>query len=106
MTASTQPTTSAAGLNCVTNRAERHLASVSGACALAVMAIGLAVLVGWVFEIEPLKRIFPGAVAMNFNTALSFVLAGAALWWRERRELRIGLGMLVAVAGALTLGEY
>jgi PAS domain S-box-containing protein len=43
---------------------------------------------------------------MKFNTALSFVLAGAALWWREQPAVRVGLGALVALIGALTLTEY
>jgi two-component system sensor kinase FixL len=43
---------------------------------------------------------------MKFNTALCFVLSGAALWSRDRPAVRIGLGVLVALIGALTLGEY
>ena len=43
---------------------------------------------------------------MKFNTAGGLTLAGAALWWRQRPALRLGLATLVTLFGALTLGEY
>jgi two-component system CheB/CheR fusion protein len=56
-------------------------------------------------DIGPLKRVLPWLVAMKFNTALGFVLAGAGLWWRKRAGLRLALGALVALIGALSLAE-
>ena len=85
---------------------EASLSRIADACALATAAVGLLVMVGWLLGIEPLKRVLPGLVAMKFNTALAFVVAGAALWWRQRPALRLGLGALVATFGALALGEY
>src|SRR5204862_2142065 len=41
---------------------------------------GALVLIGWVFDIGPVKAPIPGGVAMKANTAAAFVLAGAAVW--------------------------
>ncbi|MDB6025460.1 MAG: rpfC, partial [Verrucomicrobiales bacterium] len=41
------------------------------------------VLLGWLLDIEVLKRILPGFVAMNPAAAVAFVLAGIALWGRS-----------------------
>ena len=60
---------------------------------------------GWLLGIEPLKRVLPGLATMKFNTAFGFVLVGAALWGRDRPAARVGLGLLAALLGALTLGE-
>jgi PAS domain S-box-containing protein len=83
-----------------------RLSRVADACALITFAIGLLVVAGWLMDIDVLKRVLPGMVAMKFNTAVGFGLAGAALWWRTRPAPRIALGALVALLGALSLGEY
>ena len=83
-----------------------RLARVADGCALLTAAIGLCSLAGWVLDIDSLKRVLPGLAAMKFNTALSFVLAGAGLWGRQRPSVRLALGALVALLGALSLGEY
>lgn len=41
--------------------------------------VGCLVLAGWEFDVEVLKRILPGLVAMNPITALTFILAGISL---------------------------
>ena len=46
---------------------------------LITIAASLVVLVGWIFNVPVLQQIIPGFVAMVFNTALCFVLFGAAL---------------------------
>ena len=61
-----------------------RLPRVADTCALLTAAIGLSVVAGWLLDIDSLKRVLPGLVAMKFNTALGFVLAGAGLWWRRR----------------------
>jgi signal transduction histidine kinase len=46
--------------------------------ALAI-CVGILVLGGWFFDVELVKRVVPGFVAMNPATACSFILAGLAL---------------------------
>jgi signal transduction histidine kinase len=54
----------------------RALPAVAGGVAVCV---GLLVLVGWHFDIEPLKRTIAGYVAMNPLTAVLFIFSGLAL---------------------------
>jgi len=85
-------------------------ASAAGACSALA---GLAVLAGWWFQVPLLKSILPGVVSMKPNTALAFVLAGAALALLagppvSPRRARAGqlLALLVVLIGGLTLGEF
>ncbi|WP_428937598.1 CHASE3 domain-containing protein [Fontivita pretiosa] len=55
--------------------------------ATGVVLVGLGVLLGWQFGIEPLMRLRPGMVAMNPATASAFVLCGAALWMLARGQI-------------------
>ena len=52
------------------------LAQIAGGC---VFAVGMAVLVGWMFDITALKSVFPGLVTMKPNTAMGMSLCGGAL---------------------------
>src|SRR3989344_515204 len=45
-----------------------------------VAAIAALVLMGWLMDMDFLKRVMPSSVAMNPLTAVSFILAGIALW--------------------------
>src|SRR5262249_13470624 len=75
----------------------------SRACAAAVIVVGCAVLLGWWLDVESLKTVLPGMVAMNpGGTAPAFVLAGASLWlqqggpargWRRRAGLACAAGV-------------
>ncbi|MEK9133354.1 MAG: PDC sensor domain-containing protein, partial [Pseudomonadota bacterium] len=77
------------------------------------MLVGGLVLLGWMFDVAALMRVFPGFVSMKPNTALAFILAGLSLWLatsggagpRTRRSARACAGMVVVI-GALTLSEY
>jgi vacuolar-type H+-ATPase subunit I/STV1 len=44
-----------------------------------LIALGLMVIVGWVFHIPVLTSIVPGYINMVFNTAFSFFLCGVVL---------------------------
>lgn len=76
------------------------------------MLVGMLVLVGWIFEVEPLKTVLPGMATMKVNTALSLVLVGFALRQCLRgggicptRTERFAAALVVLVASA-TLFEY
>jgi PAS domain S-box-containing protein len=77
------------------------------------VAVGLLVLVGWFFDIEILKRVSPGFVAMNPVTAICFVLIGIAFEFLRPtkaskwvRAAGVAFALLVASVGAVKLGSY
>jgi signal transduction histidine kinase/CheY-like chemotaxis protein len=77
------------------------------------IGIGTLVLAGWMLDIEPLRSVIPGLVAMNPLTALTFIAAGFALSLpqlraagpRCRQAARACAGAVIAVA-LLTLSAY
>lgn len=87
----------------------RGLARAAGA---AGVALGVGVLMGWIFDIPSLKSVFPGLATMKANTALAFLLSGIALGgagsgsnpW-PRRAARVCAALTVLI-GLVTLGEY
>lgn len=89
----------------------KHISQIAG---LIVMAIAVIVLLGWQFDISPLKSVFPGISAtMKANTAICFLLAGGCLILLQpqqpnRLQYRIsqGLAGAIIVIGLLTIGEY
>jgi PAS domain S-box-containing protein len=80
---------------------------------MGVAVVGVLVVGGWVLDISWLKSILPNWAQMKVNTAVCFVLAGAALALQaveptapaRRRWGRIGAVVVLLVA-LLTLGEY
>lgn len=81
------------------------------ASALAIL-VGALVLAGWAWDIERLKRVFAGLVAMNPMTAVSFLLAGVSLWLQSgasvpaaRRFARL-CALLILCIGLLKLADY
>ncbi|MDP9097615.1 MAG: hypothetical protein M3N48_01285 [Verrucomicrobiota bacterium] len=77
-----------------------------------VICVGLLVLIGWTLDLESLKRIVPGFMAMNPATAVLFILTGIALASALRsRSLVTGvmgkvLSAIVVVAAALEFLEF
>ena len=65
--------------------ASPRLAGASTALGALAILVGVAVLLGWILDIEALKRIVPGLVAMNPATACAFICAGTALIGANRR---------------------
>lgn len=51
------------------------------AISLITTAIGLAVVAGWVFDVDALKSVVPQEVTMKFSTAVSFVFSGVILYF-------------------------
>jgi two-component system, sensor histidine kinase and response regulator len=74
--------------------------------------MGILVLIGWSFDLETLKRVVPGFVAMNPASAVLFILIGIALAsaLRDRRPVTGVMGKvlsaLVVVAAASELLEF
>ncbi len=54
----------------------RRVAVVTGAI---VAGVGLLVFIGWILGLDAFKSVLPGLATMKANTALCFLLAGAAL---------------------------
>src|SRR5579884_489947 len=79
----------------------------------AVGLLGLEALVGWTFNLEICKSLWPAAVAMNPATAILFVLAALSLLLQGPAigaSLRVSaarlLAAIVLAAGVLRLCEY
>src|SRR3989440_1438528 len=75
--------------------------------------LGGAVLAGWIFHIEALKQIIPGALPMKPNMAAGFLLCGIALAIVSRKRaskaMRIwamAISASLGVLSAMTLGEH
>jgi sensor domain CHASE-containing protein len=81
------------------------VAIIGGVCT----ALGLAVLIGWHLHSIPLIQLHPTLAPMQYNTALSLVLAGMGLeawvWGRMPRATPI-LGGVLAAVGGVTMSEY
>ncbi|HVU22675.1 MAG TPA: PAS domain S-box protein [Opitutus sp.] len=87
--------------------------ATSRLAALLITAGGSLVLLGWIFHLSALQSVLPGLATMKFNTALGFVLVGAALLLARRenaspaaRRSALGLSVAAIALAALTLGEY
>ena len=86
------------------------LRALSRAASIFAVFVGCFVLVGWTFDVEILKRILPGLVAMNPVTALAFILAGVSLRLlgaegEDPRLVRLarGVALTVALVGLLKI---
>jgi signal transduction histidine kinase len=63
------------------------LAILPAIASITAICIGTLVLIGWSFDLERLKRVLPGFVAMNPMTATLFIFAGTALAMSILQEL-------------------
>src|SRR5262245_47505217 len=54
-----------------------------------LILVGSLVLLGWTFDVASLKSILPGWVKMAPITAVTFVLAGVALWLLTRESANL-----------------
>ena len=82
---------------------------------LLVAAIGVAVLIGWDWDIEQLKSLNPNWISMKANAALSFIGLGLALYLKSgTSKQRVGISLtgshvlasIVILIAAITLIEY
>ncbi len=79
-----------------------------GAAGLALILLGGAVVAGWLTGRMALVQLRPQFAAMQVNTAVCFVLSGAALLSLALggRRIAIALGALTAALAGLTFAEY
>src|SRR5215467_5211812 len=92
------------------------LEALSRASSCLIAVVGLAVLVGWHFDIELLRAGLPGRTPVNPATALALLLAACALWMYHQargrpnsapgRWLALTAASLVIALGAITLTGY
>ncbi len=72
--------------------------------------LGVGVIAGWHLHLPRLVRVIPGAIPMQYNTALCFVALGAGTWLlvtrRGFRTLPALCGTAVACMGLLVLAQY
>jgi signal transduction histidine kinase len=84
------------------------LASLPTAASALAISIGALVLIGWSLDLEALKRVLPGFVAMNPATAVLFILSGISLAISIRRkspDLRVIRKLFAAIVIAASLAE-
>lgn len=84
------------------------------ATSILAAAVGILVCVGWLGDIQLLKSLFPQMPPMSFNSAVSFTLAGVALFIlvdnhgdrHFKRRASAALSAAVLLMGAIALSEY
>jgi PAS domain S-box-containing protein len=81
------------------------LTAALGVVAWLAAGVGTVVLAGWALDIAILKCVVPGSVPMKANTAVAFILAGAALGLTRRGGGRWAAAGVLLI-GAATLSEY
>src|SRR6516164_6231260 len=79
------PPSGRAGLN---QRLLSSLEALSQASSCLIAVVGLAVLLGWRFDIELLRAGLPGRTPVNPATALALFLAACALWMHHHARGR------------------
>ena len=107
------PPSGGAGLN---QRLLSSLEALSRASSCLIAVVGLAVLLGWHFDIELLRAGLPGRTPVNPATALALLLAACALWMHHQargrpdsapvRWLAMTAASLVIALGVITLIGY
>ena len=88
-------------------------------CAVLVIMLGVAVLIGWLMHLESLMAVVPAFVRMKANSAVCFMACGFAMLCLPpesgpgrragspgRRRTGIALASLSLTVGLLTLAEY
>src|SRR5215467_4646046 len=107
------PPSGGAGLN---HRLLSSLEALSRASSCLIAVVGLAVLLGWRFDIELLRAGLPARTPVNPATALALLLAASALWMHHQarggpdsasvRWLGVTAASLVIALGVITLTGY
>lgn len=90
------------------SRTHMRLAELSRIFILIAASIALAVLIGWQFNVDFLKRVFPALVAMNPMTAVAFLTTAVAFWLvpssqPNRKTTGRVLALVVLLIGSLRI---
>jgi signal transduction histidine kinase/CheY-like chemotaxis protein/PAS domain-containing protein len=90
-----------------------QLRAFSIGLASVAFCIGAAALLGWIFDVELLKRIHPALVTMKANTAVCLMLVAFSVFLlqdssasKPRRIIGLLFGAIVATVGLITLSEH
>ncbi|HYL65733.1 MAG TPA: HAMP domain-containing sensor histidine kinase [Nitrosopumilaceae archaeon] len=70
--------------------------TVAKILSIIVIAVGIAVTFGWIFDIVILKSIFPNYVTMKFSSSICFIFSGITLYFIAR--FKEGKGAIAHVA--------
>ena len=100
----------------VSHYAPRQLAllrTLSTTFASLTFSIGFAALLGWIFNVDVLKRIHPSLVNMKANTAICLMLVSTAVLLLQdtsastiKRRISQGFAVIVALVGLITLSQH
>ncbi|MDX9883505.1 MAG: PAS domain S-box protein [Prolixibacteraceae bacterium] len=95
------------------NNFTRSMIIFSQTAGIITVAVGITVMIGWIYGISALQNLISGYVSMKMNTAAGFVLAGSSLFIfhhsRQIKKRRLPaqiLAILVILTGLLTITEY
>src|SRR5436190_657019 len=107
------PPSGGVGLN---QRLVSSLEALSRVSSYLIAVLGLAVLLGWHFDIELLRAGLPGRTPVNPATSLALLVAASALWMHHQargipdsavvRWLAVTAASLVIALGVITLTGY
>jgi PAS domain S-box-containing protein len=81
----------------------KKLISIVSICTI---FIGIAVILGWVFEIEILKSVIAGYATMKFNTAFCFIITGCILYLLNNENSRAITTLLSFVLILLSTASF
>lgn len=95
-------------VSCSADRQVSNLTWAACGAGAAVFALGLTVIIGWHIKMPAIIQLNPAFVPMQYNTAIGFLLSGAAILLAAFgcRKWIIYPGMIISLIGMLTLIEY
>lgn len=79
---------------------------VSPGVSVLTIGVGFLVLVGWILDVEVLKRLLPSLVSMNPLTAVAFILCGASLGLTSQQKGGAHTGAQVLALLVMGIGLF
>ncbi|HET6976484.1 MAG TPA: ATP-binding protein [Pyrinomonadaceae bacterium] len=94
-------------------QSQKYYRTFSIGLAALAFCIGAAALLGWLFDVDTLKRIHPSLVTMKANTAVCLMLVSVAVFLLEdtpvspvKRRIALILAAIVTTVGLITFSEH